>query len=157
MKHLAGHNAMLHHIVLPRVLPQEKSSDLQATELHLMRYMVENVENMDEWIPRQTVNLFRKLKKVQTDCTPQKVSAAIRGLEPGDTFAMFVQNQQCAIMIHVPPNENIVNIKRVIVASIPGSLPPSEVYGHTSDIEVSTLFRQLNNLPSKSEEELTKY
>lgn len=58
----------------------------------------------------------------------------------GDTFAMFIRRQNCAIMIHVPAN-GLINIndepENVIVATFPGSLHPRDIKEHLNDIEVN--------------------
>lgn len=59
----------------------------------------------------------------------------------GDTFAMFIRHQNCAIMIHVPANELINTAdepENVIVATFPGSLHPRDIYENenSSDLEV---------------------
>lgn len=53
----------------------------------------------------------------------------------GDTFAMFVRLQHTGIMIHVPSNEKIGDIKNVIVSTIP-TIHPGVIYDHDSDYEV---------------------
>lgn len=126
-------NTLLHHIILPTVLPREAS---YTTELDLMNQMVNNVKNLTGWIPSETVDLFQKLQKVHTNCTPQTVFTEINKLCPGDTFAMFIRHQHYAIMIHVPSDEKMNDVQNVIVATFPGSLHPSEIYEHDSDIGV---------------------
>lgn len=123
---------MLNHVFWPRVLPQKRAPNIYTIEMDMLRNMMKSLENLVEWIPEKTLELFQGLQRFHTECTPQNVSNAINSLKPGDTFAMFISRQRCAIMIHVPPNE----AENVIVASIPGSLYPSEVYSHDSDVEV---------------------
>lgn len=48
---------------------------------------------------------------------------------------MFVRLQHTGIMIHVPSNEEIDNVKNVIVSTIP-TIHPGEIYSHDSDYEV---------------------
>lgn len=126
---------LLEHIILPRILPQEKSSKLYKTELELMKKMVENVENMADIIPSKTGELFQRMQRVHMICEKGNVSQEINALRPGDTFAMFVRLQHTAIMIHVPSNEEINDVKNVIVSTIP-TLHPGEIYKHDSDFEV---------------------
>lgn len=126
---------LLEHIILPRILPQEKSSKLYETELDLMKKMVANVENMANVIPPKTVELFQRLHRVHMICSKENVSHEINALRPGDTFAMFVHLQHTAIMIHVPSNESVDDVKNVIVSTIP-TLHPGEIYKHDSDFEV---------------------
>lgn len=133
---LMEYEALLQHVILPRELPQEKSSHLYTTEFDLMNQMVKNVENLAGWIPSKTVQMFRRLRSIHAECTPENISLAISSLEPGDTFAMFIRPQFCAIMIHVPANER-PDVQNVIVASVTGSLHPKEIYQHDSDIKVT--------------------
>ena len=123
------------HIILPRILPQEKSSKLYKTEVDLMKKMVENVENMANVLPSKTVALFQRLHRVHMVRTKENVSHEINALCPGDTFAMFVRLQHTTIMIHVPSNEKINDVKNVIVSTIP-TLNPDEIYKYNSDFEV---------------------
>lgn len=126
---------LLDHIVLPRVLPQEKSSKLYGTELDLMRRMVENIECMAHVIPPKTVELFQRLHRVHMVRTKENVAQEINDLRPGDTFAMFIRLQHTAIMIHVPSNEKIDDVQNVIVSTIP-TLQPDTIYKHDSDFNV---------------------
>lgn len=138
---LEEQDSLMHHIILPRVLPQSKSPYLYETEFVLLKQMVESVEILKEWIPLETVKLFRCLKTIHPKGTPQTVSTAINNLGPGDTFAMIVRFQHCGIMIHVPLTEKAGNIQNVIVATFP-NLHPNEIYAHESDIEV--IFFKIN-------------
>lgn len=78
-----SYDELLDHIVLPRVLPQEKSSKLYDTELALMMKMVETVENMTNVIPLKTVELFQRLHNVHMNCSTENVSRVINSLNPG--------------------------------------------------------------------------
>lgn len=128
-------DVQLHQVLLPRVLPQEKG-DLFKVEHDLMDLMAKSVEKLAKLLPSKTVKLFRSLQKVHTERTPIIVSNEINALGPGDTFAMFVRFQHSMIMIHIPSDEISNNIQNAIVATIPGSLHPNEVYNHESDMEV---------------------
>lgn len=131
---------LLDHVLFSRVLPQEKPR--QIYEQMLMIKMVENVENHSKWMPTKTVEMLQRLKKVHLECTPSVISEEINIMEPGDTFAMYVRRQNCAIMIHMPANELVSNeeIRNVIVATFPGNLHPREIYKHDSDLEVRFFF-----------------
>lgn len=78
-----SNDELLDHIILPRVLSQEKSSKLYDTELELMKKMVETVENMANSIPPKTVELFQRLYDVHMNCTKENVSHVISSLAPG--------------------------------------------------------------------------
>lgn len=126
----------LHHVLLPRVLPQEKSNRLFETELDLLNQMVKNVEDLVVSLSPKTVKLFQSMRKVHTERTPAVVSDEINALGPDDTFAMFVRFQHSVIMIHVPSDEKTNKIQNAIVATIPGNFHPDEVYTHESDMQV---------------------
>lgn len=71
----------------------------------------------------------------------------------GDTFAMYVRRQNCAVMIHVPANEmvSVDETKNVIVSTFPGNLHPREIYQHSGDIEViSPKFCRINKKQQKN-------
>lgn len=133
---LSEYDVILHHVLLPRVLPQEKSPKLYEVELNLMTQMVKNVVNLVKCgIPSKTVELFRSLHEVHMKCNKENISKAINSLQPGDTFAMFVRLQHTGIMIYKKDSQNI------IVSTIP-SLHPEKIYKHDSDYEV--IFHFLN-------------
>lgn len=132
-------DVLLHHVILPRVLPQEKSPHLYDVEFNLMIKMVQNVEDLAEFIPPKTVELFQRLHRVHTMCTKETISREINALQPGDTFAMFVRLQYSGFMIHVPLNENVNDVQNVIVSTIP-NLHPDEIYNHETDYEVFSNF-----------------
>lgn len=127
---------LLYHVILPRVLPQEKSPrSLYHTELDLMLKMVANVEDLSDSIPLKTVELFQRLRRVHMTLTKENISREIKDLNPGDTLAMFVRFQHTGLMIHVPMNEQCDDIKNVIVSTIP-NLHPNEIYKHYTDFKV---------------------
>lgn len=137
---------LMHHIVLPRVLPKKMPDS--STEKDLMDKMVNNVKSLAEYIPAKTVGMLLMLQAVHDNLTMENISKRINDLAPGETFAMFIRSQGCAIAIYVPPDERDNDVKNVIVATFPGSLDPSEIYAHDSDIEVCcfSTFNELINL-----------
>lgn len=128
-------DVLLHHVVLPRYLPQERSPNLYDVELDLMSKMAKNVEDLSDFIPSKTVELFQRLQRVHTMCTKETISREINALQPGDTFAMFVRLQHTGFMVHVPKTETVDNVQNVIVSTIP-NLHPVDIYQHDTDYEV---------------------
>lgn len=129
-------DVLLHHVILPRVLPQEKSRNLYETEIDLMlKKMVKNVEIV-EFMPPKTVELFQRLQRTHIKCTKENISREIRNLRAGDTFAMLVRSQHTAFMIYVPLNETSDDVQNVIVSTFPSNLHPGQIYNHESDFEV---------------------
>lgn len=127
------HETLMIHVILPRYLPQCKPKDHHNEELALLSNMVENVDRLADWIPGNTVKMFRGLDRVHKTLKASNVSAEIDELEPGETFAMYVRRQNCALMIHMPPDGDG---DRVIVSTFPTLLNPKIVYNAESDIEV---------------------
>lgn len=127
---------LLNHIILPRVLPQDKPE--RFIELKLMTHMIENVEDLANCLPEKTVELFRRLKRVHHECSPIVISEEIKSLRPGDTFAMFVRRQNTVFMIYMLPNEDINNrsAQNVILSTFPATLHPNQIYATESDIKV---------------------
>lgn len=140
------HEALMNHVILPRYLPQNKSTDLHGEELALLSSMVNNIERLKKWIPTNTVKMFESLNRVHRTRMSSVVSKEIRDLTPGKTFAMFVRRQNCAIMIHMPTSGDINSNQsnRVIVSTFPGNLHPKYIYAVESDIEVSA---KMNHFP----------
>lgn len=128
------HEVLMNHVILPRYLPQHKSKNYHHEELALVYNMIEIVEHLSKLLPRNTINMFRGLARVHRTLTPTVVSTEIRNLQPGETFAMFVRRQNCALMIHKPSDGNC---DRVIVSTFPGLLHPKFISSAESDIEVS--------------------
>lgn len=135
---------VMNHILLPRKLPQEQY-DSCDTDLALMNQIVEIVQKLDSHLPAKTVKLLKKVRQIYLKCTPTAVSKAIKTLGPGDTFAMFLRSQDCAIMFHVPKDEIIDNVQNVIIATTPRSLDPSAIYDNAgSGIEVICIYLKIS-------------
>lgn len=127
---------MITHVVLPRKLPQARSSCLHEQELGLLKLMSCTVRGLEEWIPPNTLSMMDSLERVHVIQSPQIVTTEINALQPGNTFAMFVRRQNCALMIHLPSTQNY--LMNAIVSTFPGNLHPDEVYKHSGDLEVSS-------------------
>lgn len=129
---------LLNHVVLPRVLPQEKVRFIHEREIVIQ--LVETVEDVSEWLPMKTVEMMDRLKRVTREYTGSVVSEIINELEPGDSFSMFVRRQNTTIMFYVPKaGDNTTDEpQNVIVATFMGTLHPREIFKHESDIEVSS-------------------
>lgn len=142
LSELETQNILLNHVVLPRVLPQEKARFIH--EQAIINLMVENVENLSDWLPEKTVEMMDRLKRVTREYTRTVVSEIINELEPGDSFSMFIRRQNCTIMFYIPPTEenSTEEPQNIIVATFIGTLHPKEIFKHESDIEVR--FKLLN-------------
>lgn len=130
---------LLQHVILPRLLPQQKSRHLHQIELQLMQNMTENILKLREKIPSETVELFANFWKIHDEAIPKQsaVMARIKALRSGKSFAMFVRRQNCMFVIHAPRTKNAEVPEEVIIATFPGNLHPDEVYHYDSDIEVN--------------------
>lgn len=135
----AKHEALMDHIILPRFLPQSKSLDFHPQELELLMRMVHNVESLAKFIPANTLKMARSLATVHRNRTADIVAKEINNLKPGETFAMYIRRQNCAIMIHCQSNAQAY-ANDMIVATFPGRLHPNEVYTNPSDLEVIECF-----------------
>lgn len=137
------HKSLMNHIVLPRFLPQENSIDIIDEELKLLEHMnstLNNFANSYGHIPKSTIEMFDGLKRMYTTCSPEAILKEIRRLVPGETFAMFVRRQNCALTIHMPETngDDANQSDRLIVATFPGSVNPNHHAQHNGcDIEVS--------------------
>lgn len=126
---------LLHHVVLPRVLPQNYPKDYEDQELNLLSRLVRTVENSSQILPIETVELFQRLKRVHMKRTPENISNEINSLKPGDTFAMFIRRQNTAFLIQVP-KEPADGIKNVTIATFPGNLHPAKMHESFHDLQV---------------------
>lgn len=134
--------SLLHHIVLPRVLPNGKSPDYEKIELMLLARMADAVDKCSEWIPSATVRFFERLKRIHNQIPgkpiPTEVCSEINAIHPGEMFGMFVRRQNTAFMIEMPNNQNNANkeMNTVIVTTFPGNLHPKEIYSYSRDLTV---------------------
>lgn len=127
---------LLNQIVLPRHLPQNRSPNFCAEELELLKRMVDNVESLSESVPANTLQMMRTLADVHFKPYPKTIKKNINDLQPGETFAMFVRAQNCALVIHML-SDAPADSENIVVATFPGKLHPREVYrGNLSDLEV---------------------
>lgn len=136
------HELLLNHVVLQRFLPLTKSQHTHNEDLALMSYMIDNVvqnEFLLKKVPENTVKMLRGLNVLHKTLTPEVVSGQISTLKPGETFAMFVRRQNCALMIHMP----VIESDRVIVATFPGNLHPKYVFSKNCDIQVYCYFLKI--------------
>lgn len=97
--------------------------------------MVYNVKTLADFIPKNTVKMFSSLEIVHRNRMANVVAKEINDLKPGETFAMFIRRQNCAIMIH-RQSDSKSSSNNVIVATFPGRMHPDAVYGNPSDLEV---------------------
>lgn len=130
-------NILLNHVVLPRVLPQEKARFMHQQELVIQ--LVDTVENVSEWLPTKSVEMMERLKRVTREYTRTVVSEIINELEPGDSFSMFVRRQNTTIMFYIPKTDenSAEEPQNIIVTTFMGTLHPKEIFKHESDLEVS--------------------
>lgn len=131
---------ILNHVVLPRVLPQEKAQNPEQLELALLSSINDAVKQCKEWLPSSTVHLFESFERVHINRTPETISEEIKVLKAGRTFAFFVRRQNYAFLIHMPRDGNYRKpnqMKTVYVATFPGSFHPKEIYDHPSDLQVT--------------------
>lgn len=131
-------NILLEHVIFPRVLPQKKQSYIY--EQRLIGQIIETVEDISDLLPQKTVEMMKRLKRVNSECTPTVVSELINELRPGDTFSMFVRKQNTVIMFYVPNHTALDSAGKpdnIVVATFSGCLHPHTIYEHDSDTEVN--------------------
>lgn len=104
--------------------------------------MVNNIEYLAKFIPTNTVKMFHSLAKVHRNRVAEIVAKEINDLKPGETFAMFIRRQNCAIMIHRQSSAPIGS-NDMIVSTFPGRVHPDKVYDNPSDLEVIELIFQI--------------
>lgn len=127
----------MNHVILPRFLPQCKSKFIHSEELELLTRMVNNVESLADCIPLNTMKLIRSMNEVHRNRTASTISYKINTLKPGETFAMFVRRQNCAIMIHAQSAGAGDSNNNIVVATFPGTINHKKVYESSSDLEVN--------------------
>lgn len=92
-------------------------------------------------IPPNTIKTFNGLDELHKTLSPELLSKQISALKPGETIAMLVRRQNCALMIHMPLKKDRSLSKqsdRVIVATFPGNLHPKKMCEQGGDIAVSS-------------------
>lgn len=136
---------LLNHIVLPRYLPQKRSPNFANEELKLLKRMVNNIKDLLEYIPLNTLEMIQSLDEIHSKPHANTIRNKMIHLKPGQTFAMFIRSQNCVLMIHMLPNgpadsDSVPNVssdsENIIIATFPGKLHPKEVYSNPSDLEV---------------------
>lgn len=78
---LRSRDILMDHVIFARVLSEEKTR-YNYQEM-LMIKMVENVENLSDWLPSKTVEMLQRLKRVHLECTKSEVADEINDLEAG--------------------------------------------------------------------------
>lgn len=135
---------LMNQIVLPRYLPQYRTPHFAVEELELLKRLVETVGSLKNDVPINTVQMMRSLDDVHQKPYPKTIRKNIGELQPGGTFAMFVRSQNCALLIHMLPEEEApADSENIVVATFPGKLHPKEVYGNPSDLEVCRIGNKL--------------
>lgn len=136
-KHQFEYEYLLHHVVLPRTLPDEYPVNQEELELRLLKQFVENLENCSKWIPSATVRLFQSLRQTHETRTPDNITEEINQLQRGDAFAMFVRQQNTGLLIYMPQEQSNDNgIEDLNIVTFPGNLNLGNVYNHPSDFMV---------------------
>lgn len=135
LEHQILHENLFRHIILPRSVLPRRTPNFLTDELELLRRMAETVAQFGGYLPASTLKMMRSLAKVHSNLTANAIMEEINGLHPGETFAMFVRYQNCAIIIHmlanVPDDGN-----NIVVATFPSKVHPEEIYRNPSDLEV---------------------
>lgn len=134
------HEYLLHHVLLPRVLPVKYPENQEELERRLLLYIFESVESCSEWIPPATIRFFQTLQRTHDTPNPENISKQINHLQPGEMFAMFIRQQNTALLIHMPKEQSDTNeIKTVNVVTFPGNLHLEEFYNHPSEFMVISI------------------
>lgn len=133
----SSYENLLYHIILPHSLQQERSQDYEKQNMGLLSNMVEVIETCS--VPPATSYLFKSLEQTHMQRSPEVITGEINALKPGNSFAMFVQRQNCALMIHMPVQGNSAQVDEnttVIVSTFLGSLHPKQIYKNLYDLNV---------------------
>lgn len=112
-----------------------------AEELELLKRLTKSVESLSNFIPPNTLKMMRSLNDVHVLVQPKTIKDKINNLQSGETFAMFVRAQNCAISFH----RNQESPENIIVATFPGKVHPKEVYNHISDLVVRCLHQMFES------------
>lgn len=126
---------LVNHIVLPHVLPTCRSDDFEEEDSALLKLMQFSIKSSVDLLPTSTVRLFETLRNIDSNHSSEIIHEEINALEPGNTFAMFVRQQNTAFMIYMPPEQNDNENKNVIVSTW-GSVSPLQIYVNPSDLQV---------------------
>lgn len=122
------HDILLNHVVLH----QENSRFVHVQALVLQ--LIENVENLSEWLPAKTVEIMDRLKRAIREHAHTVIAEIINELVSGDSFSMFIRRQNCAITFHIPATEtDNTDVLNIIAAT----LHPPELFDNESEIKVT--------------------
>lgn len=92
---------LIPHVFLPLKLPRETSKNLVKEENHLLSLMQQTIADY-HFIPEiaETRSLFDTWVNVQVN--QRGTREAIRNLQPGQLFALYVRAQNCGLLISIP-------------------------------------------------------
>lgn len=132
--------SVLNHIILPRYIPNDANDDLRSQEAAILSELNKTVRSLSNFLPDDTVDMFAHFVAVHKMRTPEAIAEQINKLQPGHTFAMYVQCQKTVFMCHMPANVSIdakpCETTPVIVATFPGRIGTKFVYSQPLDMEV---------------------
>lgn len=124
------YDQVLNHIILPRVLPDKLPEKEHVHESCLTEKFLYTINECAEWIPEKTIKAMKQFKDTHDNRTSGEfISEQIKSLESGDTFSMFIKNQKCVFLVHVPDDEINENETTLVqIATFPSCVLLSEMY-----------------------------
>lgn len=118
------------HLVLPRYLPSNSSSEY---EMILTSLMVDTLEfiNKKFSIPATTLKLFHNFESMHPLTDANLISNALKDIQPGEMLGMFVLKQNCGLMVYKPQTQNL------IFSTFPAKFNSSEIGDRNTDFQVN--------------------
>lgn len=131
------HKSMVTHVVLPRSLPNYLNHEMfDKQEISLLELMCDVLDALTNAniLNNQTTKMIKSLHNIRTSLAPEIIVQEINRLKSGDTMAIYVKNQNCCFMVHMPIQNVPENTgkKNVIVSSFTVSLSSNVIYKNES-------------------------
>lgn len=132
------HKTMITHCLWPRVLPYYQHFEFEKYEISMCELMCDVLDALSNRniISDSTVKMVKSLHNIQSSMAPDIILREINELKCGEMTAMYVKNQNCCFMVHMPDVEDMqedAEKKDVIVSSFPVSLGSSVISQHDSN------------------------
>lgn len=117
------------HLVLPRYLPSNSSSEY---EMIMVSLMVDTLEFINDkfFIPATTLKLFHNFENMHPMTDANLVSNALKNLQSGEMLGFFVLKQNCGLMVYKP------GTKSLIFSTFPAKLNSFEISDRITDLQV---------------------
>lgn len=120
---------LIRHVFLPLRLPGPVSGNIIAEENCLLSLLLQTIRETQRVIPqiKKTLTVFETWVDVQGNgnSEPSRISNAIKTMQPGQMYALYVRAQNCGLLISIPEGRS----DSIIWSTFPASQKSETVTG----------------------------